>query len=173
MNSVLFSNIFRFVLLLLLQVLVLRQVALEWPQFPYINILVYPLFLFLLPLRTPRYLQFILAFGMGLLVDLFYDSPGVHASAAVFTIYLRYYVLKSMEPRGGYNINYSPTKRRMGLTWWLRYSSILLLAHCFVYFSVEAFTFFYILDILLKTGLGFLFSLTLMLIITAVFNPLD
>jgi len=97
----------------------------------------------------------------------------VHASASVFTAFCRPFVLYQLEPPGGYNINYSPTKSRQGLPWFLRYSGTLMLGHMFFYFSVEAFTFFYIVDILLKTFFGFIFSMIFVLIITFIFNPKD
>jgi len=171
MNKLIYSNVFRFLLLVFFQVLILRRVALEWGSFTYVNILIYPLFLFLLPLETPRWLQFLLAFLLGLSVDVFYDSPGVHASASVFTIYFRAYVLKWLEPRGGYNTNYSPTKKRMGLPWFLRYTGILLFGHCLFYFAVDVFTPVLWQSILKNTLVGFAASMILILIITFIFNP--
>lgn len=171
MNSTTIQNAVRFVFLLMVQVIILRRLSLDFPGFPYLNVLIYPLFILLLPLRTPRWAQFLLAFSLGMCVDLFYDSPGIHTSALVFTTYARHYVLRLLEPRGGYNITYSPTKQRMGLPWFLRYCSFMLGLHCFFYFSVEAFTFFYIFDILLKTLLGFIFTMILVLILTFIFNP--
>ena len=163
-----------FFFLLLLQVLILRQVSLEWSAFPYLNILVYPLFILLMPLGMHRALQFLLAFVLGLAVDLFYDSPGVHASAAVFTVYLRPYVLNWLEPRVGYNVNHSPTKARMGFPWFMSYIGILMFVHCLFYFSVEAFApIAFWKDILLKTGSGYVLSLLVILIITFIFNPQD
>ncbi len=173
MSSVIFTNIFRFVGLVLIQVLFLQRLSLEFPAFPYLNIFVYPLFILLLPFKTPRSAQLLLAFLIGMTIDIFYNSPGVHASASVFSAFCRPFVLYQLEPRGGYNINYSPTRHRLGLTWFIRYSSILLLAHLFFYFSVEAFTFFYIVNILLKTFLGFIFSMVFILIITFIFNSKD
>ncbi len=173
MNKLIFSNVSRFILLVLFQVLILRRLSLEWSNFPYLNILIYPLFLLLLPLGMPRWSQFLLAFVLGLLVDLFYDSPGVHASASVFTIYFRPYVLNWLEPRGGYNVNHSPTKERMGFSWFLRYAGVLMLGHCLFYFAVDAFTPVLWQSILLKTALGYVFSMATILIITFIFNPQD
>ena len=51
MSSVIFTNIFRFVGLVLIQVLFLQRLSLEFPAFPYLNIFVYPLFILLLPFR--------------------------------------------------------------------------------------------------------------------------
>jgi hypothetical protein len=135
--------------------------------------LIYPIFILLLPLRTPRPLVIFLGFLIGLSVDIFYDSPGVHASASVFTAFLRPLILSIIEPRGGYNTNYSPTKKRMGFTWFLQYSSMLMFVHLFYYFSVEAFTLVYIVSILGNTFISFFLSMIFVLMYQFIFNPED
>lgn len=170
-SRTIFANIFRFLFLVLIQVTVLRRLALEWANFPYLNTLVYPLFLMLLPITLPRSAQFALAFALGISIDFFYDSPGIHAGAAVFTIYMRPYILKWLEPRGGYNLNHSPTKSRLGYSWFLRYSASLLFLHCLFYFSVEAFNFANIGGTLLRIIFGFFFSMVGVWIIVMIFNP--
>jgi hypothetical protein len=173
MNSVIVANVLRFFGLALLQGLVFQNVGSGWEGFPYLNVIVYPIFIMLLPLRTPRALIVLLGFAIGFVVDIFYDSLGVHASAAVFTAFARSLVIQLMEPRGGYNVNYSPTAARMGMGWFLRYAAVLLIAHLFFYFSVEAFTFVYILDILTKTIVSFILSMLFIIIYQVLFNPQD
>ena len=173
MNRIVYSNVFRFLILALFQVLILKQLSAEWSSFPYVNILIYPLFILLLPLGMKRWAQFLAAFLIGIIVDIFYNSPGVHAGDSVFTIYLRPYVLSWLEPRGGYNVNNSPTKDRMGMPWFIRYVSILLLAHCIFYFSLEVFTPVLWKEILLKILFGYVFSLAAIMIITVISNPKD
>ena len=173
MSSITITNGFRFIGLLLLQALILKRISIGWEGYLYINILLYPLFILLLPFKTPAPLVIFLGFILGLAVDLFYSSPGIHASALVFTSFLRGIVLDQMEPRGGYNLTFSPTKERMGFNWFMRYSSILMLLHLFFYFSVEVFTFVYIFSILLKTFFSFIFSMLFVIIVMFLFNPKD
>lgn len=173
MSSSVITNAFRFIVLLLLQVLILKRISVGWEGYLYINILLYPLFILLLPFRTPTAVVILLGFLMGLAVDLFYSSPGIHASASVFTAYIRGFVLQQLEPRGGYNINHSPTKERMGAGWFFRYAAILMALHLFFYFSVEVFTYVYIVDILLKTFYSFIFSGLFIIIVMFIFNPQD
>lgn len=170
MNNVLYTNGLRFLGLLFLQVLVLRGLSLS---FTYGHVLLYPVFILLLPLRTPRALVIFLGFLIGLSVDIFYDSPGVHASASVFTAFIRPLALSIIEPRGGYNTNYSPTKKRMGIAWFLQYSSMLMFFHLFYYFSVEAFTLVYIVSILVNTFISFFLSMIFVLMYQFIFNPED
>lgn len=173
MSNLILTNVFRFLGLVALQVLILKRVTFGWGDTQYLHILLYPLFLFLLPLRTPKAAVMLLGFLIGITVDMFYDSPGIHASAGVFTGYARIFILNRLEPRGKYNVNFSPTMQRMGTNWFLRYSGIMMALHLFFYFSVEAFTFAYIVDILLKTIFSWVGSMVFVLIFMFIFKPLD
>lgn len=173
MNSLIAGNVFRFLGLVVLQGLVFKNIGVGWESFPYLHIIVFPIFIMLLPLRTPRVSIILLGFAIGITVDFFYNSIGLHASAAVFTAFIRPFVLKALEPRGGYNVSYSPTARRMGMGWFLQYAAILLFLHLFFYFSAEAFTFVYFIDILLKTIVSFGVSMVFLVIFQLLFNPID
>lgn len=173
MNNVVRANVFRFLGLVLIQGLVFQYIGVGWERFPYLHIVVFPIFILLLPMRTPQPLILLLGFAVGMAVDIFYNTLGVNASAAVFTAFARPVVLKILEPRGGYNINFSPTAARMGLGWFMRYAAILMFLHLFFYFSVEAFTFVYIIDILLKTIVSFPFSMAFLIIFQAIFKPVE
>jgi len=172
MSNVVITNGFRFIMLALIQVFILRNVVATgntfWGNF---QIIIYPVFVMLLPFRTPRALTLILAFALGIFVDMFYNSVGIHASASVFMAYLRFLALGWLEPKGGYNEDYSPTKHRLGLGWFMGYSAILLFGYLIWYFSVEAFTFVYWRDILRKTFGSFVISYIIILAMQFIFNP--
>lgn len=171
MNRLIFVNIFRFIGLIFVQGLVIKRITAGWEDFPYVQILLYPIFILLLPLRTPRPLVLLLAFFLGLAIDMFYNSPGVHASVCLITAVLRPLVLKRLEPRGGYTALHAPNREKMGWNWFLQYVSFLMGVHLFFYFSVEYFTFAYLLNILLKTFFSFIFSMIFVLMFMLLFNP--
>lgn len=173
MNSAVGINIFRFVALLLLQGLILKRISEGWMGYVYFNVLLYPLFVILLPLRTPRAIVTLAGFLLGIGVDLFYGTIGLHAGALVFTAYARSFVLNRIEPREGYNVNYSPTKSRMGLSWFLSYASIMMGIHSLVYFSLDAFSPIYFVGIMAKSLYSFIFSMFFIIIVMFVFNPED
>jgi hypothetical protein len=173
MNNAVLTNVLRFLGLLLLQGLIFRRVTFTEGAWQYIHVFIYPLFILLLPIRTPRTLVVFLGFLLGIGVDLFSSQLGLHAAALLFTAFCRNIVLGFLEPRGGYNVNYSPTRARMGTNWFLRYSAILLGLHLFFYFSVEAFTFVFFFDILLNTLVSFVFSFFVIFVYVRVFDPLD
>ena len=173
MSNVVFSNILRFIGLVIVQVLILKKIVIGGSSFNYVSIIIYPIFLMLLPLRTPHSVMVLLGFVIGLLVDAFYDSYGVHASASVFVGFIRPYVLNILEPKGGYLQNSSPTKRRLGPSWFFIYASVILFAHLFFYFSVEAFTFYYIGEIIVKTVSSFIISIIIVILYQFIFDPLE
>jgi len=171
MNSLFITNFFRFVVVVLLQVLIFKRIPLLFENLSYVNILIYPLFILLLPMRTPHWLVVFLAFLTGISVDFFYDSLGVHASAALWLALLRPYVISKLEPRGGYNVADIPTKRKFGFNWFFIYCSVLLFIHIFFYFSAEIFTFVYIGEIFLRTVVSFFTSMIFIMIYIFSINP--
>lgn len=173
MNNLILVNVWRFLFLILIQGLVLKQMEFETGAMSFVHPIIYPLCIMMLPMRITLTLSVFLAFVAGLTVDFFYTSPGVHASAAVFIAFVRPWVLNQLEPRGGYTINQNPTAFRLGRTWFLKYVAILLGVYLFFYFSVEAFTFYYLWRILLNTVLSFIVSILFILLYQIFFNPTD
>ncbi|MDX1476880.1 MAG: hypothetical protein R3301_04205 [Saprospiraceae bacterium] len=171
MSALTSRHIIRFAVVILLQGLILRRIALGGMHFNYISILFYPILLALLPIKTPRAALLLIGLGLGLTIDVFYDSLGVHASACVFTAFIRPWILQILEPRGGYPVNVNPTIRDFGAAWFMQYMGTLLALHLLFYFSVEVFTFVYIGQILLKTVTSFIVSFMAILIFMFLFNP--
>lgn len=167
------ANVIRCVVFFLLQVLFLKRLSTGWEGYFYWNVLFYPLFILLLPFRTPRSLLLLIAFIFGLAIDLAYDSPGVHASASVFLAFMRDIVIKLdwLVPREGYKITASPTIRDLGFPWFIRYLSILLLCHVLFYFMVEVFVPSQIFEILQKSFFTYILSMVFILIYMLIFRP--
>lgn len=158
---------------LLIQVFIMRGINLGWDGAVYIQVLFYPVFLITLPFRISNNGLLLIAFVFGMILDFFYDSPGVHTAACVFTAFIRKWVISILEPRGGYGITASPTFDNMGMGWFLSYSSILVFCHILVYFCAEIFTFAYIGTILTKTIFTFLLSYVIILLFHYVISPID
>ncbi|NNE30654.1 MAG: hypothetical protein HKN16_13525 [Saprospiraceae bacterium] len=171
MNNIYLTQAFRFLFLLLLQVLVFKRLSLSFESFNYISVFIYPIFILLLPHRISHVALVVVGFLTGLSVDIFYSSPGIHAAASVFTAYMRPTLLKIFEPRGGYAANQSPTKHQVGIGVFIRYAAAFLFLHLIFYFSVQAFSFVYIKEILLRTTFSFLVSLVFIVLYQYLFNP--
>ena len=171
MNSIVIRQGWRILLLVLLQVMIFSRISPDYGIFIYIGVIIYPIFIILLPIKTPHALAVFLGFIVGLVIDYFYNSIGVHASACVFTAFIRPYILDALAPRTGYTVNQSPSKKSMGINWFLIYSSIILFIHLFTYYSVEAFTFVYIGDIFLRTFFSFVVSMFFVVAYQYIFDP--
>lgn len=171
MGSFNIAIIRRFLIIFILQVLVLKRVNISWEEFHYIFLFIYPLFILLLPIKISRSVQLLIAFIFGLGIDMFYDSPGLHTAALLFTSFIKKYILKFLEPVEGYTTDSSPTAHKYGFSWFIIYTSILLFIHLLVYFSLEAFSFVYFFEIILKTIFSFIFSQIILLVYILILNP--
>jgi len=130
-------NILRFLVLIFIQVFILSNLQFSG----LINPFVYILFILLLPFEAPRWALLGLGFITGLTVDLFFHTPGIHASATVFMAFLRPFVLEYLSPRDGYEPGTFPRVHYYGFLWFLKYAAILILAHHIFLFYIEVFRF--------------------------------
>ena len=90
MSSVVFWNTVRFIIAVLVQVLICNHIDFMG----YINPMVYIYFILLFPFNSNRSLFLVLAFALGLTVDMFSDSGGANAAACVIIAYIRPFVLR-------------------------------------------------------------------------------
>lgn len=162
----------RFIVLVLIQVLVLQGLNFEGQSvIGYFHFIIYPLFILLLPHDTKPWLLILLGFLLGISIDTFYHSYGVHASACVLTATLRPFALKLQEPKGGYPQGQSPTRYRLGTMPYLRYAATLFFIHILWYHSMQYFTPAYFDKILLRTLISFPISMFLVFIHAFLINP--
>jgi hypothetical protein len=143
-----------FVVLVLIQVFLLSNIHIGF----YINPFVYVLFILLLPFETPGWALLVLGMFLGLSVDFFYQTPGIHASATVFMSFLRPFVLKSISPRDGYEPGTLPRVEYYGFFWFMKYAAILILIHHVFLFYLEIFRFSDFFHTLLRVFLSWIFS---------------
>lgn len=153
-------NIFRMFILILFQVLVLNNIQVSG----YINPYMYVLFILLLPFETPRWLLLISGFAIGISIDLFANTPGMHTSATVFMAFLRPYVLKVLVPHDEYESGTYPRLYYYGFTWFLKYSLVLVFLHHTFLFYVEVFRITFFFHTMLRVMLSTLFSVFLIII---------
>lgn len=164
MNNAIPTNIIRFIILYLAQIMIFKQVTFSLGGIAYIHFIIYPLAILLMPVKTPRAVLLIAAFVMGLALDMAYDSVGIHAAALVFTAYIRNIIIAFLEPFDGYSVADVPTVKQLGFGWFMSYISIGLLIHIFIYFSIEAFSFVYFFEIFLNTIFSFIVSFIVIIV---------
>ena len=169
--SIYIQHIIRGFIILLIQISVFKNLSWDFHGFNYLVVLIYPLIFALLPFQINKVWLVILSFLVGLGVDFFYDSPGVHASAMLLMSYTRILIVKWLEPRGGYTVHQNPTLYHQGFQWTMRYMLSLFTIHHLWYFSMLSFTLFYFDQILLHTILSLLVDIPLVFILLFLFNP--
>ena len=80
MNHPIVKNTFLFVVLVLLQVLIFNNVA----YWGYVNPMIYIVYLLAAPYRENRVPYLLTAFLLGLCIDMFSNTGGLHAASSVF-----------------------------------------------------------------------------------------
>ena len=128
-------NIIRFLFLVFIQVLIFNNIQFSGLINPYI----YVIFILLLPFKTPTWALLGLAFLLGISVDLFANTPGMHSTATVLMAFLRPYVLSIIAPRDGYETGTFPRLYYYGFFWFLKYAAILVTIHHLSLFYLEIF----------------------------------
>lgn len=160
MNRTAFPHVIRFVGLVLFQILILDQLNLHGFLNPYI----YPLFLLMLPLQMAPWIVLLLGFFLGISVDLFTNSMGMHTAASVLLAYLRPYALNLIIPSGGYEVDDKPTVTSLGFTWFFSYALALIFLHHLFFFYLEMFRFSHFFATLFKVFLSTIFSVSLIML---------
>ena len=72
--------------------------------------------------------------------------------------------LRLLAPREGYDVEMKPDIKDLGLSWFMAYNSLMILAHHFVLFYLEVFRFTEWLQTLMRVILSALFTLGVVLI---------
>jgi hypothetical protein len=124
----------------------------------FFNPYIYVLFIILLPLSTPRYATLILAFLLGLVIDIFSNSLGVHSAATVFVAYVRPLVIRLISPREDDRSDY-PGLNQNKLSWFINYVFIIVFLHHAMLFYLEVYTFANFFNTLYRVILSSLFSI--------------
>lgn len=160
--SGLLRNIFRFLLLLLLQVYVLDNIP---PLHRFIIPVIYFMFILWLPFSVSRLWLLVIGFITGLSLDYFTNTPGLHAAACVLIAYIRPYLVNLLTPKDASEFNYQePSARAMGWAPYSLYVLVLTLLHHGYLVFLEWLQFGSFLDFIIKviatTGISVLLILT-------------
>lgn len=167
MNRAGIFSVVYFFLYVIAQVLLFKSLVLFNTSFCFL----YVAFILLLPVETNNLLLMIVAFLMGFIVDIFYDSLGLHALALVTVAYLRNYWLNAITPQGGYDDGNSPALAANGLQWFLVYTMPLIFVHLCVIFFVEAGGFGLFWFTMLKIVSSLMFTTIVMLLLQFMATP--
>ena len=165
MNSTLLVNVSRFILLLAVQIIIFNNMNF----LGYISPFPYILFIILYPVNGNKTALVVASFLLGLVMDMFNNSGGAHATACLVLAYFRPSLFKFAF---GLSYEYQTIKLNDVLTP-ERFTFILLaiLIHHLTLFLLETFQLTYILDTLTRTLLSTVFSIIICIIIIHLIKP--
>ena len=158
----LLTRIAWFVGLVLVQVLMLNNICLFGLATPFI----YVYFLLAIDKDIDRIALMLIAFLLGLSVDIFSNTPGVNAGASVLVAFMRPGLLRLFSPRDEYE-NFEPGIYTLGVWAFIRYAFVTILLHHTVLYLLEAFAFANIGYLLLRSLCSAL--LTVLLVVAVEF----
>ena len=159
-------QIIRFVVLVLLQVLVVNHIRLGGYVHPYI----YLIFILLLPINIQNWQLLLLGFGLGLSVDLFTGTPGLHAGATTLMAFCRPRIIKLISGTLKFDNIYEPNLNQLDGMWFLRYVFCMVFIHHFMLFLMESFSFHLFGQVLLRLLLSVPVSMFLIMMILYIFK---
>ena len=125
--------------LALVQVLLLNNIYLFGLATPFLYIYL----ILVLDKNIDRTVLMLVAFALGLLVDVFCNTPGVNAAASVLLAFVRPQLLRMFAPREEFE-NFEPGIHTLGIWAFMRYVLVALLLHHATVYFLEAFSFAHI-----------------------------
>lgn len=159
-------HIVRFVALVVAQVLLINHIRLGGYVHPYI----YLIFVMLLPVNIPGWQLLLSGFGIGLVIDLFMGTLGMHAGATTMMAFCRPAIIRIVSGSLKFENNREPSINQLGFPWFLRYTLCMVLVHNFTYFMLEGFSFHLVGQALLRILISVPVSTFLILTILYLFS---
>lgn len=164
MNKVISLHTVRFFVLILFQVIIFNHINFMGNINPYI----YILFVAFFPVQNSRPLFLFLSFLLGLTIDLFSDTGGIHAAAALSIAYARPIALKfsfgTMYQH--HNIKFNTVELGSKIT----YIALLTVVHHFILFTLEVFNISKTILVLQKTLFSSIFTILICVILSIIFS---
>lgn len=148
-----------FIVLVLIQVLVLNNIQISG----FINPYIYILFILLLPFNIQGYFLLGLSFLIGITIDIFGNTPGIHAGASVLLGFIRPGLANLISSRELIEKGTTPNMIQLGFANFIKYVIIAVLIHHLVLFFAETFSLSDILETILRWILSSFFSILIIL----------
>ena len=154
----------RFLVLLLAQVFLFNNIDF----LGFINPYVYILFILLYPVNSNQLLFLLVSFFLGLSIDIFSDSGGIHAASCIVIAFLRPSILKF-----SFGVSYEYNNVKVSNTPFgsrLTYFFLLVIIHHLVLFNLEVFNMSHTLFVLKLTLFSSIFTTLVCMIFMILFS---
>lgn len=157
-------KIFWFIGLVLLQALILNNVHIMGYATPFL----YIYFILRLESDVSRNQAMIWGFVLGLSIDVFSNTPGMNAAAAVFLAFIRPVFLRLFTPRDSQEI--VPSLKNLGVSSYIKYALVSVLTHHALLFSIAFFSFSDIQTLLIRVVSSTILTVICVVAIDAIRN---
>jgi hypothetical protein len=161
-NISLVRQIVLFFVYWLVQIIVAKNIDLFSVAFCFL----YVGYILQLPLQIDKMLLLGIAFVLGILTDMAYDTLGINAFCSVLIAYLRPYLITLLAPA---EEMYELSIRALGFTWYLQYTFILVFIHHAGLFLLQQFGFSMLMDTLIKTTASTFFTTFIVILVQYIF----
>mgnify|MGYP003293907620 CR=1 FL=1 len=102
------------------------------------------------PSNTPRIVYLVTGFLLGMIVDIFSNTPGMTAASLCAIGLVTPWLFNAFAPKDRGEEILHPSTRSMGAKSFYLYAFFITLLHCIIFFCIETFTFFNLQVLLLK-----------------------
>lgn len=152
-----------FVVLLVVQVLILNHICLFQVAIP----LFYVFFPITFRRGMPKWMILLWSFALGLLIDMFSNTPGLATGCLTLIGFLQPYLLEPLVPRDSAD-NLKTSAATLGVSKFMTLCAILVSLYCLLFFALESFTFFNWQLWLLRAGGSALITLVLIFAVDSI-----
>jgi rod shape-determining protein MreD len=115
----------------------------------------------------PKWLVLVSCFLLGLLIDVFSNTPGLAASTMTLVALAQTYLIDLVAPRDSAE-DLEASAKVLGTSKFVTLSALLTLLYCLVFFALEAFNFFDVLLWLARSVISFVLTMVLILAVESV-----
>ena len=152
------KQIGRYIVVMILQVLLFDQLQLLGVCHPYIYILC----LLMMPITLSHSTDMIIGAVVGLIMDIFCNSLGVHTAACIFIMFIRPYLIGAIVNDKD-RLNEQISLRALGMEALLRYVVILVVVHHLMVFLLAAWSWAHIGFVLAETIVSSLITISVII----------
>lgn len=163
MKIELVNRLVMFVTLLVAQVLILNNVRFLGVGTP----LLYVYFAITFRRNFPKWLVLVSCFMLGLLVDVFSNTPGLASTVMTLVGLAQCYLMNLLAPRDSAE-DLEASIKTLGISKFATLSSILVAIYCLLFFALETFNFFDVLLWLARSVVSAVLTLVLVFAIESV-----
>ncbi len=168
MNSFIKQGIW-FVFIVLLQVGILSNINF----LGFVNPFFYIYLIIILPFNSSKLKVLLIGFFLGLSIDMFLNTPGLHTFPTVFVAYIRPLIIRRSISKSELELIKNPTLFNLGLSSFGIYAVSMIFIHHFILYAMESFRWSGMLDTLLGAVYSSIMTLILVFLAQILFGNRD